>query len=76
MTVRNFVNGLASSEINSDNSESEAKMSDGSEGHEEIIISTEKENKSKYYLGGNPISFFVTNVLDIMGGRTNLWKNR
>lgn len=71
-----MVNHLASSDINSDNSESEAKVSDGSEGHEEVIISTEKDNKSKYYLRGNPISFYVTNVLELMGGRTNLWKNR
>jgi len=47
-----------------------------SDNQEEIIMSTNKEDHAKYYLKGNPVTMLCTNVLEIMGGRTSIWKNK
>ena len=39
-----------------------------------MFSTVKKDPDSRAYLKGNPVSMMATNITNLMGGRTNLWK--
>lgn len=46
---------------------------DKESGQERIIFATDKTRESEHYLHGNPVSFVVTNINSMMGGKAKMW---
>lgn len=44
-------------------------------GQERIIFATDKAKDSEHYLHGNPVSFVVTNINSMMGGKAKMWES-
>ncbi len=44
-------------------------------GNERIIFATDKSIPSEHYLHGNPVSFVVSNINSMMGGKAKFWES-
>lgn len=41
----------------------------------DIVIASDRNMQADYYIRGNPVSLYCTNVAVLMGGRINMWRS-
>lgn len=42
--------------------------------NQDFVMSSDRDQEATYYIRGNPVSLYCTNIAVIMGGRNNIWR--